>query len=173
MNKLDARKSFCFIDYALSCARVGIPCGPQGMVPVQFLDGWEAGWERGQAEATELRLDREALASAIAIAAKQAGIYNGEVSLTGPMVLMLLNDLVASRTAAVAKVAELEVTLNESDRRLGKAIRELDDANDTIHAWRSCRDQQKADAGYPSSVPFDIVWDAALAALKREQEKAK
>lgn len=42
----------------------------------------------------------EKLAQAIADAAKRAGIYNGEVPLTGPQLLMLLDDLVSSVSIA-------------------------------------------------------------------------
>lgn len=43
----------------------------------------------------EMHDHTEKLAQAIAQAAKKAGIYNNEVPLTGPQLLMLLDDMVS------------------------------------------------------------------------------
>jgi hypothetical protein len=47
---------------------------------------------------------REALAKATPAAALKARIYNGEVPLTGPELLLLCDDLAAVRDAFIAKI---------------------------------------------------------------------
>jgi hypothetical protein len=47
------------------------------------------------ADVVEMRRQRDVLGKAIADAALKAGIYNGEVPLTGPHLLLLLDDMVA------------------------------------------------------------------------------
>ena len=77
-----------------------------------------------------LKAERDGLGSAIAEAAKRAGIYNGEVSLTGPELIMLCDDL-AERDAAVAamreRAAKVADTLEHEhgDGEIGRAIRAL------------------------------------------------
>lgn len=63
--------------------------------------------ERGAASATQDAFTGDAakLAEAIAGAAKKAGIYNGQVALTGPHLLMLLDDMAQGYAQASAHSA--------------------------------------------------------------------
>jgi hypothetical protein len=57
---------------------------------------------------------------------------------------------------------------DEADRRAGAAERLRAYDQDTLQKWRACNDQRKKDAGFRFNDSFDVVWEAALAALKRE-----
>jgi hypothetical protein len=87
------------------------------------------------AAACRYKDQRDSLASAIAKAAKKAGIYNGEVSLDGPQLIMLCDDLVNSHqpmrstTPPLRKIVEIAdlgsaQEFGDADERL-RAIREL------------------------------------------------
>jgi hypothetical protein len=67
----------------------------------------ERGWPAGSGEGKSSRFSGEALtlARAIAGAAQRAGIYNGEVPLTGPMLLLLLDDLAGHGDQGLAERA--------------------------------------------------------------------
>lgn len=72
-----------------------------------------------------LTYERDLLAEAIADAAKKAGIYNGEVPLTGPHLLMLADDLaeviLSMESNLDIKAEFIDKTLNDlADKEFGK-----------------------------------------------------
>lgn len=69
-------------------------------------------------------------------------------------------------TAAKAQIAELQKQLNEADRRAGAAERQMEDLKEAAAKRSNWLYKAKQEAGYDSSISFDIVWAETLALAK-------
>jgi hypothetical protein len=59
--------------------------------------------------------------------------------------------------------------IKEQDSIIGRLTREVDFLKDSQFKRTQWLDKAKRDAGYPNSVSFDDVWEAALKSLKQEK----
>ena len=66
----------------------------------------------------------------------------------------------------LVKLHKITRERDEADRRAGAAERELAGEKDGTLRRNQWLDKAKRDAGYPTEESFDVVWEAALTALK-------
>lgn len=71
-----------------------------------------------------------------------------------------------NQSAAKAQIAELQKQLNEADRRAGAAERQMEDLKEAAAKRSNWLYKAKQEAGYDSSISFDIVWAETLALAK-------
>lgn len=129
-----------------------------------FIDG---AIEAERETAQLLKSDADKLLSAIASAAQQTGIYNGETALTGPHALMLLQDLVVAatqglhvKTAPTPRQARIGRVSIKDGRASTFAFERTDMANGDYSLYTSPEQGAVAKQGAPGD--FVGAFDAAV-----------
>lgn len=71
------------------------------------------------------------------------------------------------------KIRDLESrpVLEEAISRMFAAEKQVEKLKDDLRRIEHCRDNMKIEAGYSTNVSFDVVWSAALSALKGAKKK--
>lgn len=108
----------------------------------------------------QLQHERDELARAIADAARDSGIYNGEGPVSGPMLLQLAKDLGWSATMNSARVAAegRAKVLKEDATYLADVAKRFMDALNALHEAQERH--EAAEPGAEAAAAFDVVFAA-------------